>query len=360
MLTQLSRGFSTIVDGFWKIVFVVSDTLNPLASSKKEQNSVEHQLFLQDLENKKKAIKDLKLLQQEKLAAMNALVASAKATQQELGNATLLVDKKLNEKQSLIQSVEELSPQINRLSVERRRQERKVADLTLKIEMKEMAAKEAESLKPSDHFQQLLNNAKLIEQRDYKQKLAPKVKSKQEILEEKKINVENLKLQQKNKIEKLNSLVAHSEMKQQELSNVTSAAKQKSAEKQFLVGRSERLSAQINNLYIEKQLQERKAADLTLKIDRREMEAEFRKSLLEQQGSRSAEPNVTMQEPVVQQQSEPVIFVAPEAEKKTSKNSRSVALTAASFREKREKKQTDFFMHAKPKNNNKKKRKRAS
>lgn len=384
MFSQLSSGISTIVDGFWKIVSVVSDTLSSQASSKKEQNPAEHQQFLQDFENKKKAVNDLKLLQQEKLAAVNALVASAKATQQELGNATLLVDKKLNEKQSFIQSAEELSPQINRLSVEKRRQERKVADLTLKIAMKEMTAKEAESLKPSEHFQQLLNNAKLIEQRDYKQKLVIKPKSKQDILEDKKKTLEDLKLQQKNKLETLNALAlaANSEIKQQELGKAILAVKQKSAEKQFLTGKSERLSAQVNSLSIEKQIEERKIADLTLRIEMKEMaakEAEFLKpsehfqqflsnaKLIGQKNYKQkpgyepredaileeamVEPEVAIfsEQPI--EQSQTCVFTAPENSTPNKNNARVIFATAASFREPRDRKQTDFFADfAKPKN----------
>lgn len=371
MFSQLSSSFSTIVDGFWKIVSAVSDTLNPQASSEKEQNTAEHEQILQDLENKKKTVENLKLLQQEKLAAVNALVASAKATQQELGNATLLVDKKLNEKQSLIQSAEELSPQINRLSVEKRRQERKVADLTLKIETKEMAAQEAESLKPSEHFQQLLNNAKLIEQRDYKQKLVIKPKSKQEILEEKKKTVENLKLQQQEKLERLGVLIASSKTKQQELDDAKLLVNKKLVEKQSINEHVEKFSDYVNRLSIKKQIEERKIADLTLKIEMKEMEAEFSKpsehfqqllsnaKLREQKNDKQkpgyepreevrskeamVEPEaVVFQEPTIEQ-FQACVFTAPENSIPKKNNARAIFATAASFRDPRDKKQTDFF-----------------
>lgn len=381
MFSQLTNRFlntvpfaATIVDKFSRMLSVGYYMFKPSGSPEKEQNTAEHEQILQDLENKKKTVENLKLLQQEKLAAVNALVASAKVKQQELGNATLLVDKKLNEKQSLIQSAEELSPQISRLSVEKRRQERKVADLTLKIETKEMAAQEAESLKPSEDFQQLLNNAKLIEQRDYKQKLVIKPKSKQEILEEKKKAVENLKLQQQEKTERLEALVARSKTTQQELDNVTPTVKQKLAEKQFLTGQSERLIAKINRLSIEKQIQERNIADLTLRIEMKEMAAQEAASLKPSEhfqqllshatliGQKNdkhkpgyeprvearleeamVEPEaVVFQEPTIEQ-FQACVFTAPENSIPKKNNARAIFATAASFREPRDKKQTDFF-----------------
>ena len=255
-------------------------------------------------------------------------------------------------------------------------QERNAADLALRIERRE---REAELHNPSEKFQALLQNAKLIEQHNSKQKSVIKPKSKQEILEDKKKIVENLKLQQHEKLERLEALVDSSKIKQQELSNATSLVDQKLIEKQTITEYSERLSRETKRLSVAKNLQERKVADLTLRIERREMEAELLKpsetfvqllentKLIEQKNykqksgyetraevglekSIAVEPEVAIfQEPVVYQ-AEAVVFAAP---KNTKPKKSAPVVTAASFREPREKIQTDFYGYPKSKAKNK-------
>lgn len=174
MFSQLTNGFfnkiatpSTIIDELRGILSVGFDLLNPQAVLEKEENIAELQQAFQNLENKKKIIENLKSQHKEKWEKLEVLAECSKTKQQELDNATLLVEQKLIEKQTVIESLDILSREIERLAIVKQLQERKAADLTLKIDRRKMEAE----LKPSKSFQLLLENTKLIGQKNNESRL---------------------------------------------------------------------------------------------------------------------------------------------------------------------------------------------